>query len=759
MGKASHAASDSTHVLPSYVLKRDSAIQAFDALRIERAIALCFMDINQIPKTRIQALTRRVISQLPELDTASVEQIQDTVEKVLMDAGESAAAKHYILYRAEHAAERDIRPVPQEVTDAFALSANYFPTQLQQFQFTSKYARFDGEKGRRETWIETVDRSVDFLRELTAPHGELGSATWERLRRGILSMQAMPSMRLLAMAGPAARRQNLAIFNCSAMPVADLKAFGEALLISFSGCGVGFSVEREYVERFPRIQRQKGRAPLMHVIDDTTEGWQEAIDIGVAAWFAGEDVAFDYSQIRPVGAILKIKGGRASGSGPLQASLNAIRSIILKRQGAFLRSIDAHDIMCHVGTCAVSGGTRRTAMISLFDWDDDLMLRCKEGATLDQNQQRWNANNSAVWPEHFTQQDLMQQMLTMDVGQRGEPGIFNRAGLETMKPTRRKSARWLTNPCGEIALREWSLCNLSIAVARGHDTLETLREKVELATIIGTIQSLATHYPGLRDEWRKNGEEERLLGVDITGQMDCPAVRDADVLDALKAHAIETNRQYAEKLHINQSAAISCNKPSGNSSVLLDCSSGIHPRWARYYVRNVRVGAHEPMYKVLRNSGVPLSPENGQTEDNATTFVASFPVAAPDGAITRNDVSALQQLDHWLLNKTHWAEHTVSCTVTYRPEELLDITKWLWEHRQQVSGISFLPKDDAQYSLMPYQEITEAEYRERLAAFPSVDYSKLWRYEQSDMTTAAQEVACVAGNCEVDFITPNTQAS
>jgi ribonucleoside-diphosphate reductase alpha chain len=319
-----------------------------------------------------------------------------------------------------------------------------------------------------------------------------------------------------------------------------------------------------------------------------------------------------------------------------------------------------------------------------------------------------------------------------------------------MKPARRKEADFGTNPCGEIVLRPWQFCNLSAAVARVDDTFETLRDKVEVATIIGTIQSLATHFPGLRPMWKQNCEEERLLGVDITGQMDSPVAQDAQVKRRLKEIAIEVNRQTALSLGINPSAAITCVKPSGNSSQLLDCSSGLHARWAPYYIRNVRVSAHSPLFKVLRDAGVPMDPENGQTREDATTWVIHFPVKSPEGAITRNQRSAIEQCEYWLQNKLYWTEHNPSCTVTYKPDEVIDLMKWVWDHRDMIGGLTFLPSFDAQYAQMPYVEITKEEYERLAAEFPKIDFSKIWRYEEEDLTTAAQELACMAGVCEVE---------
>lgn len=783
----------------------------------------------------------------------------------------------------------------------FAEAAQYFPTPLQQFQFFDKTSRFDTEKGRRETWPETVDRAINYLVEL-APSLE----PWLRTegRHMILTMQALPSMRLLAMAGPAARRQNLAIYNCTYLCVDDIQAFVEMLIISMSGCGVGFSVEQRNIDKLPVVKSQTDEHIGTHVVGDSTEGWAEALRLGLNTWWNGADVDFDVSQVRPAGAVLRTKGGRASGPEPLLRLLNTIKGVILSRQGQQLRSIDAHDIACAVGDAAVSGGMRRTAMISLYSQGDALMRAAKTG---DYPSIRWNANNSEVWRRDPTDAEIEAQMAAMFAGQNGEPGIFSGAAAARTMPARRR-ALWErelgvsveetsgTNPCqpgfatvltpdgirtfadidvgsviwsgkqwtrvvrkaatgikpvklyrttcghfigtedhrvvskgvkipikdtqiidsaplppewiatknwpfaefeysyladsytyyvediiplgdhpvyditveadehtywtggllvsncGEIVLRSQGLCNLSIAVARSDDTFDTLCRKVVAATIFGTIQATATHFPGLRPGWKRNAESERLLGVDITGQMDCPLLTGpnaAEVFGQLRQIAIDVNADTAAQLGINPAASITTVKPAGNSAALLNCSSGVHGRHARFYVRNARVSAHSPVYYVLRDAGAPLSPENGQTAENATTWVCAFPVASPSGAVVKGDLSAADQLAHWLLNKRHWTEHNPSCTITYKPDEQAEIVEWVKAHREEIGGLSFLPAFDAAYEQMPYVEIDEAEYQRRAAAFPAIDWSRIALYEATDTTTSSQEVVCTGDRCEI----------
>ncbi len=649
--------------VPTTIVKRDGRVVSFDIERIEHAMTKCFASLSRIPQTSIADLSRRVINIIAAKSHRSpptVEGVQDIVEMVLQAAGEFEAAKHYILYRAEHAKKRVERPIPEQVRQAFAESDQYFPMALQKFQFFDKYSRFNYDLGRRETWVETVDRTVSFLHELAG--SRLPVETYERVRRAILEMRSMPSMRMLAMAGAAARRNNIAIYNCSYQPVESIDSFVEALIISMSGCGVGFSVEGRYVENFPRIRRQTNLELKQFVVEDSAEGWAQALRAGLETWFEGGDIRFDLSLLRPAGAPLHTKGGRASGPEPLRVMLDFVRSRILARQGSYLRSVDAHDIMCSVGNAAVSGGVRRTAMISLFDYGDDEMHLSKSGDFERENSQRWNANNSAVWPEGgLTQPEFISQFLEMVQSGRGEPGIFNRQAANVMRPARRQAAEFGANPCGEIVLRPWQFCNLSAAVARHEDTFESLREKVEVAAIIGTIQSLATHFPGLRPQWQHNCDEERLLGVDITGQMDSPIAQDAGVKERLRGIAIAVNQATAHALGVNAAAAITTVKPSGNSSQLLNCSSGLHSRWSPYYIRNVRVATHSPIFKVLRDASVPMDPENGQTPENANTWVIHFPVKSPDSAITRQDRTAIGQCEFWLQNKIYWTEHNPSC--------------------------------------------------------------------------------------------------
>lgn len=747
---------------PEMITKRDGRQVPFDLSRIVVAVGKCLrstmsdalVDLDAVAKDTADSVVRVLSGRFVYGAAAPhVEQVQDVVETILMGTGFHEAARHYVLYRAEHARLRAERDVSPEVRAAFAeSSACLADDPLRVFQYFDKYARFDHGKGRRETWPETVDRSLDYLAELAAGRLDAGMPdVWDRLRKAIVHQDAMPSMRLLAMAGAAARRQNASIYNCTYLPLRDLRAFEEILLLSMAGCGVGFSVEGQYVYELPFVRRQGGRRAAV-VVEDSTEGWGAALLESLQLFFDGADVDLDTSRVRPAGAALLTKGGRASGPGPLRTMIETIRGVVLRRQGAMLRPIDAHDIACAVGLAAVSGGMRRTAMISLFDHDDEEMLHAKDG---DFPNIRWNANNSAVWPSNITQAQVMGQMLSMARDRRGEPGIFNRDAATRLRPGRRAARDvggivpvYGTNPCGEIILRPYEMCNLSIAVSRAGDNFAALAAKVEAATIIGTIQSLATHFPGLRPDWARNCELERLLGVDLTAPMDCAAARDPEVLRQLRGVAERVNAETAALLGIAPSAAITCNKPGGNSSAFLGCASGIHGRWSKYQIKRCRVSAHSPTYQVLRDAAVPMTPENGQAADTADTWVVAIPVAAPEGAILRDDLSAIDQCEAWLRAKLNWTEHNPSCTIYYRDDELLPLTAWVWEHRDAIGGLSFFPRDGANYDQPPNEEIDRETYDRMVAAFPRIDWSKLVRYERFDTTTASAEVACVAGACE-----------
>lgn len=734
------------------VVKRDLRIVDFDDSKIRWAVERAFQAAGEpYNGDTLDKIVYTATYLLPDKYLIGVETIQDKVEEALMIDGFYNVARRYIIYREEHAQQR--KAVPANVKEAFAADEQYFDTELQKFQFYDKYSRFNYDLGRRETWVETVSRAVEYLRELS--QNKLDDDDYNIIHRAILEMKAMPSMRLLAMAGPAAKRNGISIYNCSYLPVDRLSSFVEALIISMSGCGVGYSVEKQYVEKLP-VPIKRGPETRKYVIEDSSEGWADALDFALDCFTNGISVDFDYSNIRPAGAPLLTKGGRASGPAPLRKMIDFIDARMKEvAQRGHWRPLDAHDIMCSVGDAAVQGGVRRTAMIALFSKDDHEMRHCKDGDFWRDNPQRWNANNSAVWVGNETEREILNQMYAMIDGERGEPGIFNRSAAKATMPMRRaRNYDFGTNPCGEIVLRPYQFCNLTSAVLRPEMSFEEVKQAVRIATIIGTIQSMETNFPGLNSEWKRNAEEERLLGVDLNGLMDYfqsnQSLADMEkMLNELRVVATDTNIEYAAKLGINLSASITCVKPSGNSSTLLDTSPGIHPRWSQYYIRNVRVGATSPIYKVMRDAGVPMSPENGQTLENATTWVAHFPVKAPQGALTRHDIGAETHLDFWSVVKTAWTEHNPSATINYGDDEVISIIDWVNSNAWIIGGLTFLPRTDAMYENMPYVEISEEEYEAALKKFPTIQFSKVYLYEETDLTKAAQELACVAGYCEI----------
>lgn len=764
--KISKAVNAEGLTMPTRIRKRSGSWEKFNPEKIYNAVQRCYDQTGKKPKVTAQELTERVVAGLASSKgTKNVEGIQDSIEFCLNTAGDFTHAREFILYREERTKSRS-KTIPNAVIDAFAADKNFLPSPGQQFLFYDKYSKYnrDLDGGRRETWNETVDRVVDHLRWEVDQHVAAEAAKGNKVEGvsnevfaeiydGILKTDVMPSMRLLAMAGPAVRRNSLALYNCSYLPVRDTQAFVEALLISMNGCGVGFSVERENVERFPRIKRQKKNQEVeTHYVEDTTEGWAEAVRIGLETWWDGYDIKFDTSFVRPAGSILFTKGGRSSGPEPLEKMLHHLREIVLSRQGSFLRTSDAHLMMCHVGDAAVQGGTRRTAMISLFSQDDHDMLTIKSGPNMDPV--LWNANNSAVWAEEQDDLTIMKQMVAMIEGKSGEPGIFSRTNAQNTKPAGRKKAEFGTNPCGEIILRPYGLCNLSQAVSRFGDTEEDLARKIRLATIIGIIQSLSTRFPGMRDEWEKNTVEERLLGVDLTAQHTCeilrPGAEDGDkIRERMRNLTDEVAADYAAKLNINVPAATTTNKPAGNSSELLDVTSGIHAAHAPFYIRRYTVGTHSPLFKVLREAGAPMEPRFGSTPENATSWILSIPRKAAPGVATKKEMTALDQLGYWKLNKIHYTRHNPSVTISYYPDEILDIVSWVCKNKEIVGGLSFLPASDHVYAQAPYEEISEEKYNDLVAAFPDIKWEMIHVYEQEDMTTAAQELACFAGTCEV----------
>ncbi len=619
----------------------------------------------------------------------------------------------------------------------------------QQFIYLRTYSRWRDEDGRRETWPETVKRYMSYMKQRLGV--KLSEKEYSEVHDAIFNLEVLPSMRLLWAAGDVADKSHAACYNCSFVTPTKIKRFGEILYLLTNGCGVGFSVEEKYVSQLPTVEMQNGRVLETHVVPDTREGWADALVLGMRAWFDGEDLKFNYDKIRPLGSRLKTMGGRASGPEPLRSLLDFARKAILARQGMKLRPIDVHDIITKIGEVVVAGGTRRSAQISLSDLNDEAMRGAKNGAFWEANGHRAMANNSAVYNEKPDAKTFIREWQALVSSGTGERGIFNRGVL---LPERRKEllgGRKLdlgTNPCGEINLLPQQFCNLSEVVARAGDTREGLLRKVRIASIIGTYQASLTDFTYLSAEWKKNCDEEALLGVSISGQCDCPEVRKPATLKALKEEAIKVNEKYAKKLGINPSTAITTVKPSGTVSQLVNASSGIHPRYAPYYIRRVRISGSDPLYRLLSDAGVPRHPENGQTIEAAHTWVLEFPIKAPEGSITTEDMDALGQLDHWKSVKINYTEHNPSCSIYVRDEEWMAVGAWVYNNWSIVGGLSFFPIDDHIYNLPPYSKITKAEYDKLVKAMPEIDYSKLSQYEQEDNTVVTG--ACEGKTCAIE---------
>lgn len=615
----------------------------------------------------------------------------------------------------------------------------------QQFIHLSRYSRWLDTEKRRETWEETVDRYITHVIKPVLKDDPVV----EEIRQAIINIEVMPSMRGMMTAGKALDRDNTCLFNCSYVPVDHPRAFDESMFILLCGTGVGFSVERQYVTKLPEVPDSFEDADTTIVVADSKEGWASAYRELIALLYSGRVPRFDVSKVRPAGARLKTFGGRASGPAPLVDLFNFTIATFRRAQGRKLSSIECHDIMCKIGEVVVVGGVRRSAMISLSNLSDDRMRHAKSGNWWETSPYRALANNSVCYTEKPDMETFLREWTALVESKSGERGIFNRvASQKQAAKNGRRDAVWDfgTNPCSEIILRPNQFCNLSEPIVRSDDTFETLARKIRLATIIGTVQSTYTKFPYLRKIWQRNTNEERLLGVSLTGIMDNPSLMDID-LSELKQVAIDTNAEYADKLGIERSAAITCVKPSGTVSQLVDSASGIHARHNAYYIRTVRGDNKDPLTQFMKDAGIPNEPCVMKPE---TTTVFSFPQKAPEGSITRHDMTAIEQLEVWLKFQREWCEHKPSITVSVRDSEWLDVGAFVYRHFDEMSGVSFLPYADHTYQQAPYQDI-DAETYERLAAdLPtSVDWSILSMYESEDNTSGSQTLSCMAGVCEI----------
>jgi ribonucleoside-diphosphate reductase alpha chain len=630
---------------------------------------------------------------------------------------------------------------------------NYLPTDYQTFIAKSRYAKYIDGKGR-EDWGDTVERYMD---NVVRPKAGNDSYV-NQLRDAILNLEVMPSMRAMMTAGPALARDNTAGYNCSYLAVDDPKAFDEAMFILLCGTGVGFSVERQFIQKLPEVP-ELFESDTVIVVKDSKEGWAKAFRQVLALLWAGEIPKWDVSAVRPAGARLKTFGGRASGPAPLVELFNFAVTTFKAAQGRRLSSIECHDLMCFIGQIVVVGGVRRSAMISLSNLSDDRMRHAKSGQWWETAAHRALANNSVSYTEKPDMETFMREWQALVESKSGERGVFNRQAskVQAAKNGRRDpNYEFGTNPCSEIILRPNQFCNLTEVVVRATDTIDDLERKVRLATILGTIQSSMTKFPYLRKIWNKNTEEERLLGVSLTGIMDNRLTTSQNAgldktLERLKDVAISTNAEWAERLNIPASAAISCVKPSGTVSQLVDSASGIHARHSPYYVRTVRGDNKDPLTKFMIDKGVPNEP---CVMKGDTTTVFSFPIKSPSGAVTRNDMTAVEQLEMWLTYQRSWCEHKPSVTISVRDEEWMEVGAFVYKHFDEMSGVSFLPHSDHTYQQAPYQECEATDYHELLELMPkAIDWSELSEYENEDNTAGSQTMACSGDTCELVDLT------
>jgi len=636
--------------------------------------------------------------------------------------------------------------------------SNQLPTQYQQFIHLSRYSRWLEEEGRRETWGETIERYFNFfedhLKEMC--DYDLDKKTKEELENAILEQKVMPSMRCLMTAGEALKRENIAGYNCSYVAVDRVAAFDEILYVLMNGTGVGFSVERQFTQKLPVVAEEFFHSDTMITVADSKLGWAKAFKELLGMLYIGQIPRWDMSKVRPAGAPLKTFGGRASGPEPLERLFEFCVTTFQHARGRKLSSIECHDIVCKVAEIVVVGGVRRSALISLSNLSDDRMRHAKSGQWWNDNGQRALANNSACYTEKPDMGIFMDEWKSLYESKSGERGIFNRASANKMaeKNGRRtiEGYQFGTNPCSEIILRDREFCNLSEVVVRWNDTRQSLIEKVRLATILGTFQSTLTNFKYVSAAWKKNCMEERLLGVSLTGIMDSRMTNGKErhleeLLDTLREEAVVVNKEFSEKLGIPQSAAITCVKPSGTVSQLVDAASGIHARHNPYYIRTVRGDKKDPLTKMMTDVGFPVEDDIMNPQNTA---VFSFPMKVGSGAVFRTDMTAVEQLELWLTYQKHWCEHKPSVTISVKEDEWMQVGAWVYENFDYMSGVSFLPFSEHTYQQAPYQDTNKEGYEFLLKQMPKkVDWSKLAEYESQDMTLGSQELACVAGNCEI----------
>ena len=636
--------------------------------------------------------------------------------------------------------------------------SNTLPTEYQQFIHTSRYARYLDEENRRETWAETVGRYFDYMSEHLKKNYKynLDSTLRHELENAVLSTEVMPSMRALMTAGQALDKEHVAGYNCSYIPIDNVRAFDELMYILMCGTGVGFSVERNFVQQLPPVHETMEESDTVIVVQDSKTGWAKAFKELLAMLYGGQIPKIDITKVRPAGARLKTFGGRASGPQPLINLFDFAITMFKNATGRKLDAIECHDLVCKIGEVVVVGGVRRSALLSLSNIQDDRMRKAKSGQWWVTDPHRALANNSACYTRTPDIGLFMHEWKSLFDSKSGERGIFNRKSAKDKAAEngrRNVDFDFGTNPCSEIILRPYQFCNLTEVVVRGADTPSSLKAKVRLATILGTFQSTLTDFKYLRKIWKDNTEEERLLGVSLTGIMDnhYTNLPTADFLKKLRQTAVDVNKELAKKLKIPQSTAITCVKPSGTVSQLVDSASGIHTRHSPYYVRTVRCDTKDPLTSFMIEQGFPNEPDV-TNPDSVTVF--SFPIKSPDRAVCRKDVGAIQQLETWLMYQKHWCEHKPSVTISVKDHEWMDVGAWVYNNFDHIAGISFLPYADHVYKQAPYQDCDEEQYKELLKTMPTnVDFSVF--KEDQDNTTGSQELACTGGVCELVDVSAN----
>ena len=622
----------------------------------------------------------------------------------------------------------------------------------QNFIHVSRYARWIEEKGRRETWKETVDRYIDFMKTKVGEHYE--EEVFDEVRDAIFKLEVLPSMRALMTAGPALERDNIAGYNCSLVAVDHPRAFDETLYVLCNGTGVGFSVEKQFVDKLPEISESLFLTDTKIIVHDSKLGWAKALKELIGLLYAGQIPTWDTSAVRPAGARLKVFGGRASGPEPLEDLFRFTIETFKGAAGRRLTPLEAHDIMCKIGDIVVVGGVRRAALISFSDLGDFEMAKAKSGRWWEENTQRALANNTAVYKGTPNVAQFLREWRNLYESKSGERGIKNlEADRKHIKRFGRREYNSDTraNPCGEILLQPQQFCNLTEVVVSSEDDRDSLFEKVRLATILGTWQATLTDFKYIRKQWKTNTEEERLLGVSMTGIFGNPLLytvssETENLLSNLREYAVSINKEHSEILNIPQSVAVTTNKPSGTTSQLTLTSSGLHPWYSEYYIRRVRSDNKDPLCEMLRDAGVPCEPDVTKPND---VSVFSFPIAAPKNAITQKDLTAIEHLEVWKMYRENWTEHNPSVTVSLHEKEWLDVGAWVFNNFEYLSGVSFLPAVDHVYKQAPYEEITKEEYEKLEKKMPEIYWPGLSVYESSDTTTGTQELACTAGSCDV----------